>query len=155
MTSHMRVFWHCRQITSSVGIRYVHRSSRYLGRTLSEGRTARRGVLPPRRDLATLQTPQALVRSDAQRSTIYALSTPPGKAGVAVIRVSGPEVLRVWRNMVSLRSTKGKDKETLPEPWKMYRCDVVHPNMKELLDSGLAVYFKGTPRRSRVYIPVF
>lgn len=98
-----------------------------------------------RRTTATLCIPQAMVRSDAQRSTIYALSTPPGKAGVAVIRVSGPESLQVWRSMVSVRLRKGKNKESLPESWKMYRCDVVHPSTRELLDSGLAVYFKGTP----------
>ena len=92
----------------------------------------------------TLHTPPSLVRSEAQRKTIYALSTPPGKAGVAVIRVSGTEALNVWTDFVCIRSKKGKSKEMLPEPWKMYRCDVVHPQTGELLDSGLAVYFKGT-----------
>ncbi|KAI0685991.1 tRNA modification GTPase TrmE [Cytidiella melzeri] len=98
---------------------------------------------PGQRNASTLQTHPSLVRSDAQRSTIYALSTPPGKAGVAVIRVSGPEALQVWRRFVSLHSKKGKNKEASPEPWKMHRCDVVHPHTQELLDSGLAVYFKG------------
>lgn len=98
-----------------------------------------------RRSATTLHAPRNLVRSEAQRKTIYALSTPPGKAGVAVIRVSGPEVLQVRRDFVVLhaKSSKGKTKELLPEPWKMYRCDVVHPQSQELLDSGLAVFFKG------------
>lgn len=100
---------------------------------------------PARRCPTTLHAPRNLVRSEAQRNTIYALSTPPGKAGVAVIRVSGPEALQVWRGFVVLhaKSPKGKDKELLPEPWKMHRCDVVHPQTQELLDSGLAVFFKG------------
>lgn len=84
-----------------------------------------------------------LVRSDAQRRTIYALSTPPGKAGIAVIRISGPDALDLWRSMVSIYSRKGKGRELDPEPWKMYRCDVSHPKNGELLDTGLAVYFKG------------
>lgn len=92
-----------------------------------------------------------LVLSDAQRKTIYALSTPPGKAGVAVIRVSGPDALHIWHSMVSMTSRgKGKARaktekpeEKRPEPWRMYRCEVVHPETQELLDSGLAVYFKG------------
>ncbi|KAH9894153.1 tRNA modification GTPase TrmE [Cubamyces lactineus] len=82
--------------------------------------------------------------SDAQRRTIYALSTPPGKAGVAVVRVSGPDVLAVWRHMVQTgRDGKGKARERDPEPWKMHRCRVVHPTTKEVLDGGLAVFFKG------------
>lgn len=92
-----------------------------------------------------------LVQSDAQRSTIYALSTPPGKAGVAVIRVSGPDALNVWQSMVLGRkkntSREGgvnrSESSLSPTPWKMYRCEVVHPQSKEVLDSGLAVYFKG------------
>lgn len=92
-----------------------------------------------------------LVQSDAQRRTIYALSTPPGKAGVAVVRVSGPDALNVWHSIVSTRP-KRKSKEdvtgrtwttSVPEPWRMYRCEVVHPQSREVLDSGLAVYFKG------------
>lgn len=88
----------------------------------------------------------ALVLSDAQRRTIYALSTPPGKAGVAVIRVSGPDALEVWRGLVKTRGEgKGKAKAGEPEPWKMHRCEVVHPGSGEVLDDGLAVFFKGEP----------
>lgn len=86
-----------------------------------------------------------LVLSDAQRRTIYALSTPPGKAGVGVIRISGPDALEAWRGMVRTRSveTKGKARECEPEPWKLHRCRIVHPHSGELLDDGLAVFFKG------------
>ncbi|KAH9942991.1 tRNA modification GTPase TrmE [Epithele typhae] len=82
--------------------------------------------------------------SDAQKRTIYALSTPPGKAGVAVVRISGPDALHVWRDMVKTRGEgKGKARERGPEPWKMHRCSVVHPGSGEVLDDGLAVFFKG------------
>ncbi|GBE79231.1 tRNA modification GTPase TrmE [Sparassis latifolia] len=87
-----------------------------------------------------------LVLSDAQRRTIYALSTPPGKAGVAVIRVSGPDALRVWSCMVMANSdarSKDKARETDPEPWKMHRCKIIHPESGESLDDGLAVFFRG------------
>ncbi|KAF8211538.1 tRNA modification GTPase GTPBP3 [Mycena galopus ATCC 62051] len=76
------------------------------------------------------------VLSDAQRSTIYALSTPPGKAGVAVVRVSGPNALDVWSRVV-------KTRKRLHEPWKMERCQIIHPETGETLDDGLAVFFKG------------
>ncbi|KAI9466691.1 tRNA modification GTPase TrmE [Lactarius psammicola] len=95
--------------------------------------------------------------SDAQRKTIYALSTPPGKSGVAIIRVSGPEALSVWQRMV--RSTRGasrlgRDKGDegrtkarppphLPEPWKLERCHILDPHTSEILDEALAVFFRG------------
>ncbi|KAF8075970.1 hypothetical protein FPV67DRAFT_1558557 [Lyophyllum atratum] len=91
-------------------------------------------------DRVTRTLTRELVASDAQRRTIYALSTPPGKAGVAVVRISGPDALLVWKHMV--RTPKNGD--TLPEPWKMERCHIVQPrNASEQLDDGLAVYFRG------------
>ncbi|TFK28690.1 tRNA modification GTPase GTPBP3 [Coprinopsis marcescibilis] len=81
-----------------------------------------------------------LVPSDAQRSTIYALATPPGRGGVAVVRVSGPDALQAWRRMVK---GIGVDAETVPSPWRLRRCKIVHPSNGETIDDGLAVYFKG------------
>lgn len=83
-----------------------------------------------------------LVMSDAQRRTIYALSTPPGKAGVGVIRISGPDVQKVWHAMVRTKSRK-RGSESSPRSWQFYRCGVVHPETGETLDEGLAVFFKG------------
>ncbi|KIM42801.1 hypothetical protein M413DRAFT_26792 [Hebeloma cylindrosporum] len=60
-----------------------------------------------RRSFANLPT------TNAQRQTIYALSTPPGKGGVAIVRVSGPDALTVWKRMD-----------------------------ESLIDDGLAVYFR-------------
>ncbi|RDX53010.1 tRNA modification GTPase TrmE [Lentinus brumalis] len=109
-------------------------------------RTSSLGISGPSSDFASgveEKTP-ALVLSDAQRRTIYALSTPPGKAGVAVIRVSGPDALEVWRGLVKTRGEgKGKAKACEPEPWKMHRCEIVHPGSGDVLDDGLAVFFKG------------
>lgn len=99
-------------------------------------------------DTFTASPSSELVPSDAQRRTIYALSTPPGKAGVAVVRISGPEALEIWRSMVKVSSRparhSGPASQPDPEPWRMYRADILHPETRELLDSGLAVYFKGS-----------
>ena len=76
--------------------------------------------------------------SDAQRETIYALSTPPGKAGVAVIRISGPDSQKVWQSVVKPYSSKDH-----PEPWKMERCRITNPENGEILDDGLSVFFRG------------
>ena len=96
------------------------------------------------------------VPSDAQRQTIYALATPPGKGGVAIIRVSGPEALAVFRRIArpaksragQVSGGKGKEKEEPSpswklEPGKMVRCTIVDPGSGEELDDGLAVFFKG------------
>ncbi|CCM04020.1 uncharacterized protein FIBRA_06177 [Fibroporia radiculosa] len=90
------------------------------------------------------QETDVLPRSDAQRRTIYALSTPPGKAGVAVIRISGPDAQDVWRGMVKTGSGgegRAAHGQQSPEPWKMHRCRVVHPSSTAILDDGLAVLF--------------
>ena len=107
---------------------------------------------------------RALPLSDAQRKTIYALSTAPAKSGVAVIRVSGPDALGIWQKMLrpttathinqnhderKRRRTRERNDKTsqqlLPEAWKLQRCHVVDPQTSELLDDALAVFFRGAP----------
>lgn len=63
-----------------------------------------------------------------------------------MIRVSGPDALDVYSRMVHPRggsNSKGKYKELEPEPWRMRRCSIVHPESREVLDEGMAVFFKG------------
>ena len=96
------------------------------------GKARAHSMLPCIRYLSTL------LASNAQRQTIYALSTPPGKGGVAIVRVSGPDARLVWENMV--RPNKPIND---PIPWKLHRCQIVHPQNKSLIDDGLAVYFRG------------
>ena len=109
-----------------------------MWRPLSRLRRAGRPSFTHSRLYSTLQGD--LVPSDAQRHTIYALSTVPGKAGIAVVRVSGPGALLVWKNIVRpYRTTPAP-----PVPWKMERCRIIQPqNEGEQLDDALAVYFKG------------
>jgi len=72
------------------------------------------------------------------QSTIYALSTPPGKGGVAVIRVSGPASANVYKQLVRTRHASCK-----PQHAHMKYCRIVHPKEKDVIDRGLCVYFKG------------
>src|ERR1700722_3615116 len=58
----------------------------------------------------------ALSLSDSQRRTIYALSTPPGKAGIGVVRISGPGSANVWTRMVQRVKPSVSD---APDPLKM------------------------------------
>jgi len=105
-------------------------------------RNAAMGILWRGRRFATNVTP-----SPMEKKTIYALSTPPGRGGIGVIRVSGPDALDVYSQMVRVGaggSAKGEQKEVAPEPWKMRRCSIVHPQSREVLDEGIAVFFQGT-----------
>ena len=113
----------------------LHRTPRYNSRTY---------VVSSTQNCSSDMHSEELVLSDAQRRTIYALSTPPGKAGVAVVRISGPDAMEVWAQMVRAPSgTKDGKKRRLPVPWKMERCRLVDPLTEEVLDDGLVVFFKG------------
>lgn len=66
--------------------------------------------------------------------TIVALATPPGRSGVAVIRLSGPHV-REALTALGVRP--------LPEPRQAALRGLKHPVSGELLDRGLILFFQG------------
>ncbi|HXT64551.1 MAG TPA: tRNA uridine-5-carboxymethylaminomethyl(34) synthesis GTPase MnmE [Pyrinomonadaceae bacterium] len=68
--------------------------------------------------------------------SIVALSTPPGRGGIGVIRVSGPDSLSALRRMT------GDNSETEPQPNYMNLRAVVDPLNGETLDQALVCYFK-------------
>lgn len=82
-----------------------------------------------------------LTPSDAQRRTIYALSTPPGKGGVAVIRVSGPDACRARKAVTCPIHASTVDKPPTPRLAELRR--VIDPLTGEKLDDGLVLFFKG------------
>jgi tRNA modification GTPase len=67
------------------------------------------------------------------QDTIYALATPPGKSGVAVVRVSGPEaeagLMKLCAKMPKLREAALRT--------------LVHPVSQETIDRALVILFKG------------
>lgn len=67
--------------------------------------------------------------------TIYALSTVYGKSGVAVIRISGTDALKVVSQMTNLSVTKLK-------PRYAYFTNLHHSVTRETLDKSLLLYFK-------------
>jgi len=70
-----------------------------------------------------------------EEDSIVALSTPPGRGGIGVIRVSGPASLSILRRMT--------DPELVdPEPNYMTLRDVIDPFSREALDHALVCYFK-------------
>ena len=70
----------------------------------------------------------------SKKDTIYALSSAYGKAGVSVFRISGPIALPIIEKL-----TKGK--KIIPN--KMFYSGFYNPKNNELLDTGMAVFFKG------------
>ncbi len=67
-------------------------------------------------------------------STIAALATAPSPAGVAVIRISGPDSLAIAQQVFNSKSS-------LSEPPRMMLFgSIINPLSKERIDSGMAVY---------------
>ena len=66
--------------------------------------------------------------------TIYALSTGPGVAGVAIIRISGPESSKV------IKSLTGKE---IPQPRVASLRKINNINTSELIDEGIIIWFPG------------
>jgi tRNA modification GTPase len=69
-------------------------------------------------------------------STIAAISTPPGKGGVAVIRISGDSALEIARGMFRPRNAAGFDALI---PRKQIYGDIL--SCGDQLDDGLLTYF--------------
>lgn len=69
--------------------------------------------------------------------TIVALSTPPGRSGIGVIRMTGPDVLSILKRIfVSSRDTGFPDR-------KVVYGSVVDPGDGQVLDHGLATVMRG------------
>ena len=69
--------------------------------------------------------------------TIAAVSTPPGKGGVAIIRISGPDALRIGAEVFRPASKKNFE-EAIPR--MQIRGDIYYGD--EMIDDGIATYFK-------------
>ncbi len=69
----------------------------------------------------------------SSNSTIFALSSAPGRSGVAVVRVSGPNAGMVLNVMAPKR----------PKPREAAGRRILHPTSGELLDRGIVIWFPG------------
>ena len=66
--------------------------------------------------------------------TIYALSTGPGVAGVAIIRISGPEAPEIIKKLTN---------KEIPSPRVATLRKINNINTSELIDEGLILWFPG------------
>jgi tRNA modification GTPase len=67
--------------------------------------------------------------------TIVALSTPPGRSGIGVIRLSGKNALELTRSLLS-------DSDFNPEPNRASLKAIQDPESGEILDRAILTYFK-------------
>ena len=70
--------------------------------------------------------------SQADRDTIAALATPPGRAGVGIIRVSGPAAMTIAEAVLGYRPRQ-----------RHAHYGPFHNEQGKLLDEGIALYFPG------------
>ncbi|KAG0274394.1 tRNA modification GTPase gtpbp3, mitochondrial [Linnemannia exigua] len=78
--------------------------------------------------------PTELRYTDTHLDTIFALSTHPGKAGIAVVRISGPQARSVLKGMTLSTSP-------FPKPRQAVTRRLMCPQTSELLDKGMVVWF--------------
>ncbi|KAI8642139.1 tRNA modification GTPase TrmE [Parasitella parasitica] len=71
--------------------------------------------------------------------TIYALSSSPGKAGVAVIRISGSNA----RQAITKMTLSPNIASPITDPRKAYFRRIRHPESRQVLDRGLVLWFPG------------
>ena len=67
--------------------------------------------------------------------TIFALSTAPGRGGIAVIRVSGPKALISAQNLT-------KSGFSPPKSHKLTLCTITNPITNQTIDQAMVVYFQ-------------
>ena len=67
--------------------------------------------------------------------TIFALASAPGRAGVAVLRLSGPGAGEAVRGLAG--------RADLPPPRRAVRCRLADPDSGAALDDGLMIWFPG------------
>lgn len=67
-------------------------------------------------------------------STIYALATPPGRSGVAIVRVSGPQALDSLNDFTDAEGIRAR---------RVNVCMLADPVAGELIDRAVVLFFRG------------
>jgi tRNA modification GTPase len=67
--------------------------------------------------------------------TIVALSTPPGRGGIGIVRLSGPGSLAISRTLLN-------DSAFVPEPNHTTLKAIIDPSDGSVIDTGLVTYFR-------------
>ncbi len=81
----------------------------------------------------TASTISSNTGSDTSTDTIAAISTPPGRGGIGIVRLSGPEAAAIAVQLVRLRGPLEHARARL--------ADVLDPEDAERIDEALVTYF--------------
>jgi tRNA modification GTPase len=82
--------------------------------------------------------PQTTEREAIAQETIVAISTPPGRGGIGVVRLSGPHATRIGSGLIRLR---GEAAGMPPEPARARVAEVPDPETGETIDEAVVTYF--------------
>ncbi|CDR88077.1 related to MSS1-mitochondrial GTPase involved in expression of COX1 [Sporisorium scitamineum] len=82
-------------------------------------------------------TPTFSSFSTSTNDTIFALATGASRAGVAIIRISGPHTPHIYHSLCL--TSRLKPYRSLPPSHKLVLRNIHHPSTHELLDSGAGV----------------
>jgi tRNA modification GTPase len=80
------------------------------------------------------------------RNTIFALASAPGRSGVAIVRISGPQAFRALQELsrrVDFLPRQCVVCSFYEEESDSSVCDGGNPTGRDLIDAGMAVYFEG------------
>lgn len=77
--------------------------------------------------------PQTVEREGIAQETIVAISTPPGRGGIGIVRLSGPHALDIGSGLVRLRGT--------PEHARARLAEIPDPETGAPIDEAVVTYF--------------
>ncbi|MGD0366844.1 MAG: tRNA uridine-5-carboxymethylaminomethyl(34) synthesis GTPase MnmE [Acidobacteriaceae bacterium] len=77
--------------------------------------------------------PQTMERESIAQETIVAISTPPGRGGIGIVRLSGPHALEIASGLIRTGSAL--------EPARARLAEVVDPDTSAKLDEAMVTYF--------------
>ena len=79
--------------------------------------------------------PQLAEQESVANETIVAVSTPPGRGGIGIVRLSGPHALEIANALLTLRNPLAHAQARFAE--------ILDPESKSKLDEAVATYFAG------------
>ena len=77
--------------------------------------------------------PQIAERESIAQETVVAISTPPGRGGIGIVRLSGPHALEIANGLVRTSGAQEHARARL--------ADVVDPETAQKLDEAIVTYF--------------
>jgi tRNA modification GTPase len=85
--------------------------------------------------------PQTTERESIAQETIVAISTPPGRGGIGIVRLSGPHAMEIARGLFRLRGAAERERGSMPEPTRARVAEIPDPETGKKIDEAVVTYF--------------